>query len=269
MKIALTGSTGKLGGLILKQLLLRCQAQNVIVSVRRPAAAEGRWPGGLDVRYGDYDVPESLEPSFRGADKLLMVSSPSTDETVRLRQHLSVIEAARQAGIRHIVYTSICALERGRLPAHKLHRDTEEAIRESGIPYTFLRNAYYMDIVRFLGIREAAASGILVSPPGNWSFNTVSRHDLARAAAIVLTEEGHECQTYELTPRRTWNLDELARAITDATGRTVVHRTDPDYRNDIYRMLPYSDMNFVSDDLFQLIGQPLRSVTDEVREIFG
>jgi len=268
MKIALTGSTGKLGGLILKHLLLRRQAQQLIASVRQPSAAEEWRASGLDVRYGDYDVPASLESSFRGADKLLMVSSPSTDETVRLRQHLSVIGAARQAGIRHIVYTSICALERGRLPVHKLHGETEEAIRGSGIPYTFLRNAYYMDIVRFLGIREAAASGVLVSPPGDWSFNTASRHDLALAAATVLTEEGHEYQTYELTPRRTWSLDELARAITEATGRTVVHRRDPDYQNDIYRMLPYSDMKFVSDDLFKLIGQPLHSVADKVREIF-
>ncbi|MFB9273772.1 SDR family oxidoreductase [Cohnella cellulosilytica] len=269
MKIALTGSTGKLGGMILKRLLLRCRAQDLIVSVRRPEAAEDWRASGISVRYGDYDAPESLEPSFRGADKLMMVSSPSTDETVRLRQHLSVIEAARQAGVGHIVYTSIFAPEKGKLPVHELHRNTEQAIRESGIPYTFLRNAYYTDIVHFLGIREAAASGILLSPPGHWSFNTASREDLASAAAAVLTEEGHEGRTYELTPPRTWNLAELARALTEATGRKVVHRKDPDYHNGIYRMLPYSDMNVVSDDLSRLVGRPLRSVADEVRELFG
>ncbi|MFC4307178.1 NmrA family NAD(P)-binding protein [Cohnella boryungensis] len=269
MKIVLTGPTGKLGGMILKQLLFRCDAQDLIVSVREPHNL-GQWTGShLQVRYGDYDVPESLEPSFRGADKLMMVSSPCMDETVRLRQHLSVVEAARQAGIGHIVYTSIFAPEKGRLPVHRLHLETEQAIRDSKIPYTFLRNAYYMDIVRLLGIREAAASGVLVSPPGKWSFNTVSRLDLAQAAAIVLTEAGHENRTYELTPMRTWDLDDLARSITEVTGRKVIHRKDPGYRNDLYRMLPFSDMNFVSDDLVKLVGQPLRSVADEVRDVFG
>ncbi|TVX96678.1 NAD(P)H-binding protein [Cohnella terricola] len=269
MKIVLTGSTGHLGGLILKQLLFRCRAEDLVLSVRQPHIAEGYRDPNLDVRYGDYDVPESLEPSFRGARKLMMVSSPCTDEAIRLRQHLSVIEAARQAGINHIVYTSIFAPEKGNLSVHKLHLDTEQAIRESNIPYTILRNAYYTDIVKFLGIREAAASGILVSPPGNWNFNTASRWDLAHAAAIVLTEEGHENRTYELTPTRTWNLDDLARAISEVTGRKVVHRTDKDYQNNIYRMLPFSDMQFTSDDLAELVGQPLRSVKDEVQDIFG
>ncbi|WP_068615336.1 NAD(P)H-binding protein [Paenibacillus tuaregi] len=269
MKIALTGSTGNLGCLILKQLLLRCRAQDLILSVRQPHSTNGYRDPNLDVRYGDYDITESLEPSFRGADKLMMISSPCMDDTVRLRQHLSVVEAARQAGINHIVYTSIFSPEKGRLPVHQLHLDTEQAIQESKIPYTILRNAYYTDIVNFLGIREAATSGILLSPPGNWTFNTASRWDLAQAAATVLTEEGHEYQTYELTPTRTWNLKDLARSITEVTGRQVVHCTDNVYQNNIYQMLPYSDMQSVSNDLAKLVGKPFRTVTDEVRDIFG
>ena len=269
MKIVLTGSTGHLGKLILQQLLFRCNAKDLILSVRQPHAAKGNRDPNLDVRYGDYDVPESLAPSFRGADKLMMVSSPCMDDAVRLKQHLSVIEAARRAGIQHIVYTSIFAPERGNLPIHRLHLDTEQAIRESKIPFTFLRNAYYSDIVKLLGVREAAASGILVSPPGHWIFNTASRWDLAHAAAVVLTEEGHEHRTYELTPTRTWKLDELAKSVSEVTGRKVIHRTDGDYRNNVYRMLPYSDMHFVSNDLEMLVGQPLRSIKDEVRDLFG
>ncbi|RKN86337.1 NAD(P)H-binding protein [Paenibacillus ginsengarvi] len=269
MKIVLTGSTGNLGKLILKQLLFRCRAEDLILSVRQPPIAEEYTDPNLGIRYGDYDVPESLEPAFRGAAKLMMVSSPCMDDVVRLQQHLSVIEAARQAGIKHIVYTSICSPEKGRLSVHKLHLDTEQAIRESNIPYTILRNAYYTDIVKLLGIREAAASGVLVSPPGHWIFNTASRWDLAHAAAVVLTEEGHEDRTYELAPMRTWNLDDLASSISEVTGRKVVRRTDNDYQNHVYRMLPYSDMRFVSKDLARLVGQPLRTVTDEVRDIFG
>lgn len=266
MIIVMTGATGKLGGLILRQLSYRCRAEDMIVSSRRTQAAE---LGGVEVRYGDYDVPESLAASFRGASKLMMVSSPVMDETVRLRQHLAVIEAAREAGVSRIVYTSIFAPEMGRLPLHKLHLATEQAIKESGIPYTLLRNGYYMDIAKMLGVREAAAGGVLLSPPGSWRFNTVSREDLALAAATVLTESGHENRTYELVPPRTWNLDDLARAVSEATGRQVVHRADPAYRNPVYEMLPYSDMGFVSEDLVRLVGQPLRTIADEVREMFG
>jgi len=269
MKIVMTGSTGNLGGLLLKQLLFRCHAKDLILSVRQPHTLKGWKQSNLDIRYGDYDAPESLVSSFHGANKLMMISSPCIDETVRLRQHLSVVEAARQAGIDHIVYTSIFSPEKGQLPAHRLHLETEQAIRESKIPYTFLRNAFYSDIVKYLGIREAAVSGVLVSPPGNWIFNTVSRWDLAKAAAIVLTEGGNAYRTFELTPKRPWSLDDLAISISEVTGRKVVHRTDTAYKNDIYQMLPYSDMNFVSDDLSRLVGQPLRSLTDEVRDIFG
>lgn len=192
MTIVMTGATGKLGGLILRQLSYRCRTEEIIASSRRPQDAE---LGGVEVRYGDYDEPDSLAASFRGASKLMMVSSPVMDETVRLRQHAAVIEAAREAGVSHIAYTSIFAPEKGRLPLHKLHLATEQAIKESGIAYTLLRNGYYMDIAKMLGVREAAAGGVLVSPPGSWRFNTVSREDLALAAATVLTESGHENRT--------------------------------------------------------------------------
>lgn len=269
MTIAITCSTGHLGRLILQQLLDRHRPEQLILSVRQPQRAPACGIPNDNIRYGDFDVPESLEPSFRGANKLMMISSPCMDDTVRLQQHLAVIQAARRAGIQHIVYTSIFSPEKGTLPLHKLHLQTEQAIFESGMPYTILRNAYYTDIVQFLGIREAAASGVLVSPPGHWVFNTASRLDLAEAAAVVLTEEGHESQTYELTPTKTWNLQDLTQAIAENAGRHIVHRTDKEHRNDIYRMLPHSDMHAVSEDLARLVKWPLRSVKDEIRDLFG
>lgn len=271
MKIAMTGATGNLGRLVARQLLYRIREEELLLVARRPGAVRAGLEGRAypEVRYGDYDVPESLGPAFRGADKLLLISSPHSDEDVRLRQHRAAVEAARREGVGHLVYTSVAFAEKGRLPQHRLHLETERAILESGIPYTFLRNAYYMDIVRFLGVREAAASGILPSPPGDWTFNAASREDLALAAAVVLSEEGHEGRVYELTASRSWNLDELARALTEATGRRVVHQTDPDYANPIYKLLPLSEMKKVSPDLERLIGRPACGVDDEVRRIFS
>lgn len=267
----LTGATGHLGKYIAKGLLLQESGSEIVAIARHPASepASRLADLGAAIRYGDYDDPGSLAPAFAGADRLMFVSSPHADDATRLRQHGAVIEAARQAGVGRIVYTSIAYAERGRLPLHELHLRTERAIRESGLPYTILRNANYMDALRFLGVREAAASGVLPSPPGEWTFNNASREDLARAAVAVLTEDGHENRVYELTASRPWGLNDLARAIAAATGRRVVHRTDPAANRPIYGLLPLSDTRSVSPDLERLAGAPLSSLEDEVRKLFG
>ncbi|MBB6670437.1 NmrA family NAD(P)-binding protein [Cohnella nanjingensis] len=269
MTIAMTGATGNLGQLIAKALIRAGHAPRTIASVRRPEKADSLSMAGIQVRHGDYDAPDTLAASFRDASKLLLVSSPERDDDVRLRQHRAAIRAAAHAGVRHIVYTSVAYPEKGKLPLHRLHLATEQAIRESGLSYTILRNAGYLDIVRFLGVREAALSGILLSPPGDWTFNNAAREDLALAAAAVLTEEGHEGRTYELTAARAWRLDDLARAIAKVTGRRVAHRADPDMHGDIYRLLPLSESRLVSPDLARLAGGPLWTMQDEVRRMFG
>lgn len=270
MKTVITGATGNLGRHIVRQLLNRKPPEHLIVSVRKPETAEVLRGQGVEVRYGDYDDPESLARSFRGASQLLLISSPHSDDSIRLRQHLGAIGAAKQAGIERIVYTSIAFPERGKLPLHRLHLDTEQAIRDSGIPFTLLRNGYYMDIIRFLGVREAAAGGVLLSPPGDWTFNTVAREDLALAAATVLAEpSGHANRTYELTAPRLWRLPELARVVADITGKRVVHHTDPDMNSPLYRLLPLSEMGRVTRDLAELTTAPLRSLEEEVRSLLN
>jgi NAD(P)H dehydrogenase (quinone) len=267
-KLALTGTTGNLGKLIVRQLLCRIPAHKLAVIVRRPEAAEEWRLQGVDVRYGDYDHPEGLEASFQGISKLLLISSPHPDDDTRLRQHKDAIASAKKAGVQHLIYTGIVCPERGRLPLHRLHLLTEQAIQDSGLPYTILRNAYYMDIVKLLGVREAAAGGELWSPPGQWTFNTAAREDLALAAVTVMTEDGHRNRTYELTASQVWKLDDLAHALTEVTGRRVVYRTNPDMNSPIYKMLALADMKFVSPELAKLINRPLRTVQDEVRAMF-
>lgn len=268
-KIAMTGVTGNLGKLVAKELLNRVQPENLIFSVRRTATTDADLYRklGVEVRFGDYDAPDSLAQAFHGASTLLLISSSHQDDSIRLMQHRAAIGAARQAGIERIVYTSFAYAEKGRLPLHSMHLQTEQVIRESAIPYTILRNATYMDILKFLGIREAITSGILLSPPGDWTFNAASREDLATAAATVLAEEGHENRTYELTAARAWDLDDLARALSEASGRRVVHRADPIMGGPLYRMLPLSDTRTVSPDLARLVGYPLLTLGEEVRKL--
>ncbi|MFC3798774.1 NAD(P)H-binding protein [Cohnella sp. GCM10012308] len=252
MKIVLTGATGHLGSLVLKELLRRVPAVNIAIVTRRPAEFQN--DSGVEVRYGDYEDASSLPEAFRGADRLLFVSSPQRDEEARLRQHRTVVAAAKEAGTGRIVYTGIAYAEKGRLPLHRLHLDTERFIRESGLSYTILRNAFYMDLVEMLGWRTAVAGGVLLSPPGTWRFNTVAREDLAAAAAVVLAEDEHLDRVYELTASRSWDLKELARALSELSGRRIEHRTDPAMNGGAYAMLPFSDTASVSPDLEALIG---------------
>ncbi|CAI6086290.1 NAD(P)H-binding protein [Cohnella sp. JJ-181] len=262
MKIVMTGATGHLGSLVLGELLRRVPAARIAIVTRRPEEAE-EWRGrGVEVRYGDYDVPASLPGAFGGADRLLFISSPLRDEEARLRQHRAAVEAAAEAKVGRIVYTSVAYAERGRLPLHELHLATERLIRESGLAYTILRNAYYMDIVEMLGWREALAAGVLPSPPGDWIFNTAAREDLAAAAAAVLTESGHDGQVYELTASSPWRLGDLARALTERSGRPVVHRADPGMQGMVYALLPLSETAAVSPDLRRLVGAPLRGLKE-------
>ncbi|RNB85147.1 SDR family NAD(P)-dependent oxidoreductase [Brevibacillus fluminis] len=269
MRIAMTGATGKLGGLIAKELLERIPASDLIVSARQPNAAAALAERGVEVRKGDFDEPVTLADSFTGATKLLLISSSHRDDAVRFRQHQAAIAAAHQAGVKEIVYTSIAFPEKGRLPLHRLHLATEEAIRASGIAYTFLRNAYYTELLHSLRLQEAVDSGILTSPPGEWTLTIASRIDLAQAAATVLTEDGHVNQTYELTAPHAWDLTDLAKALSEVTGIQIVHQVDAAEKNEIYGLLAYSDTRTVSPDLARLAKRPLRTLVDEVRGILG
>lgn len=262
MKIVMTGATGHLGSLVLEALLRRVPADRIAITARHPAKVEKWRSRGVEVRYGDYDVPASLEEAFAGADALLFISSPLRDEEARLRQHRAAVHAAVAAKVGRIVYTSIAYAERGRLPLHGTHLATERLIRESGLGYTILRNAYYMDIIDMLGWRAALSGGVLLSPPGDWLFNTAAREDLAAAAAAVLTERGHEGRVYELTAARPWRLGDLARALSERSGRPVAHHADPAMKSDAYALLPLSEMAAVSPDLERLAGAPLRGLND-------
>lgn len=267
MRIAMTGATGKLGRLIVNELLHVMPASQLIASVRNLEAAAPLNVQGIEVRYGEYNDPESLAPSFAGADKLLLISSSHPDDTIRLQQHTAAIQAALKAGVKQIVYTSIAFAEKGRLPLHRLHLETERAIRESGISFTFLRNAYYTELLSSLRLREAVSSGILTSPNGEWKFNIASRIDLASAAATVLTEHEHANRTYELTAPRAIGMKKLARMLAKVSGRNVTYQMDEAVKNEIYGLLAYSDMGSVTPDLKRLTRRPLRKMEEELEAI--
>ncbi|MCQ6563276.1 SDR family oxidoreductase [Paenibacillus mendelii] len=265
MSIVITGANGKLGSLIMKELLQKVASDQVIACVRRPEEAHEYLEQGIEVRHCDYDQSETLEQAFAGASKLLFISSSNNDDTTRLRQHAHVIEAAKKSQVEHILYTSFAYPEDGNISLTHLHLATEHAILTSGIPHTFLRNALYTDFVGVLGLDAAIAAGEWRTYPGDWKFNTVTRHDLAVGIAAVITEPGHTNKTYELTAPRPWTFQELATALSDLTDKPISLRQDPQVHNWMYGFLGKINTSSTSPDLERLIGGPVTSLKDSIR----
>ncbi|MDF2721589.1 MAG: NmrA family protein [Paenibacillus sp.] len=265
MKIAITGANGQLGSLIMERLLLRVHGETLVACVRNPESIKHTALDGAEMRFCDYDRPESLEPALEGVSALLLISSPHPEDPVRMRQHAHIIEAARKARVGHLLYTSFAFAERGSIPLTHLHMATEHAIMASGIAHTFLRCGLYMDVVKSFELHTAIAEGELRIAPGQWAFNAVTRQELAEAIAGVLADpEAHLHKSYELASPYIWTFDDLADALAELSGSRVVVKQDPHIRHWIYGFLSRIDCAAASRDLERLLGRPIGPLKDRL-----
>ncbi len=225
-RIFILGATGHLGGSAIRHLLQRGVPAGSIVAVARDAGKGGPLERlGVEVRKGDYDEPGFSAEVFRGADRLLLVSSPSMDGVRRIRQHTAVIQAARDAGVRHIVYTGLAYPEAHGSPLKHVHLATEHALQAAGVAHTVLRNAFYMEyFVTKPEMERAVANGAFLSAANGQKVNFASREDMALAAAVVLTGGGHEGKVYELTYPEAYSYGDIAAILSKVTGRPIAHR---------------------------------------------
>lgn len=197
MKILVTGATGQLGAKVVEALLKIIPANELAVSVRNPEKAKGLRARGVEVRHGDFDKPETLDSAFSGIDRLLIISTFGNHETL-MRQHTNAVAAAGRAQVKFIAYTSVTNASESKFFLAPLHRAREEAILKTGIPYSFLRNNWYLEN-EIRSIQGAMAGAPWVTSAGTGKIGWVLRQDLAEATANVLTGEGHENTIYELS----------------------------------------------------------------------
>jgi NAD(P)H dehydrogenase (quinone) len=215
MKIGVTGATGQLGRLVVENLKGKVSAESIVALVRTPEKAAEL---GVEARVFDYNKPEGLAASLMGIDKLLMISGNELGQ--RLPQHLAVIEAAKEAGVKHIFYTSILHADKSPLMLGAEHLGTEVAIKASGLVYTFLRNGWYTE--NYTGSAKGAiGAGAFIGCAGDGKISSAARVDYAEAAAVVLAGEGHENKIYELACDTANTLTELAAEISLQTGKTI------------------------------------------------
>lgn len=222
MTIAITGATGQLGRLVVRQLKNKVPASDIVALVRSTAKASDL---GVTAREADYSRPEALDQALSGVDTLLLISSSEVGQ--RAVQHRNVIAAAKKAGVKRIVYTSLLHADTSSLSLAGEHRDTEGAIVASGIPYTILRNGWYTENYT-ASIPGALAGGALLGSADGGRISSASRLDYADAAVAVLTSEGHNGKTYELAGDESWTLSGLAAEISRQTGRTIPYRNLPE-----------------------------------------
>lgn len=218
MKILVTGVTGKLGSIVVETLLETIPAENLAVSVRNPEKAEHLRARGVDVRHGDFDQPQTLDKAFAGIDRLLIVSTDGDNET-RIRQHADAVAAAQRANVGFIAYTSVGNASESSLFLAPVHRAAEEAIKNTGIPYSFLRNNWYLEN-EISSIQAVLGGAPWLTSAGSGKVGWATRRDYAVAAAAVLAGEGHENTVYELSGKLTTQ-EELVSILAAVLGREI------------------------------------------------
>jgi NAD(P)H dehydrogenase (quinone) len=272
MKIGVTGATGQLGRIVVEKLKQKIAAESIVALVRTPEKAADL---GLETRVFDYSKPESLAVALKGIDKLLLISSNEIGQ--RLPQHTAVIEAAKQAGVKLLVYTSILHADTSSLGLAGEHLATEALLKASGLVYTILRNGWYTE--NYTGSAKGAiGAGAFIGCAGKGKISSAARVDYAEAAAVVLAADGHENKIYELAGDEAYTLPELAAEISRQSGKTIPYNnlTETQYADilksfglpeSLAEMLADSDTGASKGGLYDdshvlstLIGRPTTSL---------
>ncbi|MGW0217567.1 SDR family oxidoreductase [Micromonospora chokoriensis] len=277
---AVTGATGRLGRLVVGQLLDNgVPAAEIAAVVRSPEKAADLAARGVEIRQANYDDPSTLPGAVAGVRRLLLISGDTPGQ--RVPQHTAVIDAAKLAGVERLVYTSILKAGTTTNPLAPEHKATEKVLAASGLTHTVLRNGWYTEnytdqLPQYLG------SGTILGATGGSKVSAATRADYAAAAVAALTREESGNAVYELggTP---FTFDELAEAVTEVTGTPVVHRDlsaaelasalenvgldagTAGFVAALDHSIAIGELVTDSDDLSRLIGRPITPLRDAIR----
>jgi len=221
--LLVAGAGGHLGRRVV-ELLLDGGATNVVAATRSPEKLADLAARGVTVRHADFEAPASLPDAFAGADRMLLVSTDALGTPGRrLAQHRAAIDAAVQAGVQHIVYTSMPNPgSDSPISFAPDHRGTEEALKASGLGYTILRNNWYTDLL-LAGVSAALASGQLVGAAGDGGAAYITRDDCARAAAAALRSTETASRTLNITGPAVVGYAEIAAILSEIGGKPVTY----------------------------------------------
>jgi NAD(P)H dehydrogenase (quinone) len=221
--LLVTGASGHLGQRVI-ELLLEANAGRVIAATRTPEKLAHLAARDVEVRKADFDDPSTLATAFAGVDRLLLISTDVLDGTDRRQvQHRNAVKAAEQAGVKHVVYTSLTRPEPGSpIAIAPDHYVTEQALAASTLDWTVLRNNVYTDFL-LQSLPRAVATGQLVVVAGDGKTGYVTREDCARAAAAALAAHDSGRMTLDITGPAGITQAELAEIVGDVSGQLVAY----------------------------------------------
>jgi NAD(P)H dehydrogenase (quinone) len=285
MSLVVTGASGHLGRLTVQALLDRgVEPSRIVATARTPEVVDDLAAQGVDVRRADYTDPQSLKEAFVGADRVLMVSSSTVG--ARMDQHHNVVAAARDAGVDLLAYTSIPQADTTSLLIAADHAATEQLILESGLPYVFLRNSWYLE--NYTGqLATTLEHKAVLGSAGDGRVSAAARADYAAAAAAVLLDDGPRDHVYELGGDTAFTLAEYAATVSELTGEQIAYVDQPAAEYQAFlesvgvpasmaQILVDADLGIArgdllvdSGDLARLIGRPTTTVADAIRAALG
>ncbi|MER8654693.1 SDR family oxidoreductase [Mesorhizobium sp. M0847] len=222
--LLVTGASGQLGRGVINHLLdtLKVPANRIIAATRTPANLADLAARGVLVRAADFNDPQSLAEAFAGADRALVFSTNELEvQGKRREQQLAAVTAAKQAGVGHLLYTSMPNPEPGSPVVFAPdHYDTEQAVKASGIPYTIFRNGWYNENL-FMALPQVLASGQWYTSAGDGAISYGTRDDFAAAIAAGLASDSSESETYTLTGPSAYTAAEVAALVTEVTSKPI------------------------------------------------
>jgi len=218
-KIIVSGASGQFGHAAASQLL--DMGEDVIALSRSTDKVADLAARGAEVRAADFDSPDGLEDAMAGGEKLLLISTTMVGQ--RPRQHGNAINAAKAAGVKHVVYTSLLGVRKPGNPSVEGfdHIATEELLEDSGLAYTFLRNSLYAEAVATAMANPALIAGSKMENAGNGRVPIISRDDCVAMAVAVLTQDGHENKAYEVSGPDLWTLPDAMALVSEMTGKAI------------------------------------------------
>jgi NAD(P)H dehydrogenase (quinone) len=282
--IIVTGANGAFGRAAAARLIDRVPAGELILTTRTPQRLADLAARGVQVRLADFDDPASLRTAFAGGTKMLLISTARVG--TRVGQHINAINAAKQAGVTHIAYTSVLSAAEPSNPALvKLdHRATEEHLERSGVHWTFLRDSQYSEAIAGAMVPGALAAGRRPDNSGDGRVAFVSREDCVACATEVLLQRGHENRAYDITGPELMTVAQALAMAGEIAGKPIVldHVDDeamlayfdslgiPRHASDI---VPQGPIPWSSDDMVSF-GRSIRegffsALTDHVERITG
>ncbi|WP_257666367.1 SDR family oxidoreductase [Parapedobacter tibetensis] len=282
--IAITGASGNLGQLTLSHLTKKMDPNRVVAVVRDPKKLTSYRDSGIAIRQADYDDPESLVRAFSGVEKLLQISASATG-ALGQQHELNVVKAAKAAGVEKIIYTStLTPSPNAVFGAGRICSTTEQAIKDSGLDYTFFRNSMYQETIpMFIG--SAVQDGQIYYPSGEGKVSFAARTDMAEALANVLTGDGHHKATYRITGDEAFSFADIATLLRSEKRLDATHHDIPSeaYKEELGKTgLPQSEIDFIAsmaasirigefsavdDQLENLLGRPRFKTSDYIRSL--